>query len=198
MNTLDPKKAAAVAYHQARQIEGMIAELNAYDAYNAPEEDMIAGGKYAIGRLVALADHALADDVLPALREAAVALVKYGDLLEVAALAIGDNPDWWKEDAKGEIDPAHWEGVKASIDRAFETAADRFQAAQENPAGFGILVSEGRAGLGRMVESLLDPDDMLPISQEQAETLRGLGVYWHNFAGDPPLVFGPADEESPF
>ena len=140
MNTLDPKKAAAVAYHQARQIEGMIAELNAYDAYNAPEEDMIAGGKYAIGRLVALADHALADDVLPALREAAVALVKYGDLLEVAALAIGDNPDWWKEDAKGEIDPAHWEGVKASIDRAFETAADRFQAAQENPAGFGILV----------------------------------------------------------
>lgn len=115
MNVLDPKKAAQRAYSQAAQISGMIAMLGNYDSYNAPEEDRHAGGKYAIGRLIALADSALADDVLPKLREAAAALVRYGDLLEVAALAIGDNPDWWKED----VDPDHWEGIEASIERAF-------------------------------------------------------------------------------
>lgn len=128
MSMLDPKNAAAVAYRDARQIRGMIAELKSlYDGYYAPEEDRVAGGKYAIGRLMSLASTDLADDVLPKLREAAVALVRYADLLEVAALAIGDNLSWWEEDAKGEIDPEHWKGIEASIDNAFAAGESPFE-----------------------------------------------------------------------
>lgn len=177
MDALDPKKAAVIAYSQAAQIRGMVAQLRGlYDSYNAPEEDRVTGGKYAIGRLICLADAALADDVLPALQAAAVALVKYADLLEVAALAIGDNPSWWKE-----------------------TAADLLAAAKENPAGFGILASEGRFGLGRMEDDLLDPDNLVAISSEEADDLRGLGVYFHNFDGEPKPVAGKLEDgESPF
>ena len=128
MSMLDPKTAAAVAYRDARQIDGMIAELKSlYDAYYAPEEDRLTGGKYAIGRLIGLASSDLADDVLPKLREASVALVRYGDLLEVAALAIGDNPSWWEEDAKVEIDPEHWKGIEACIDNAFAAGESPFE-----------------------------------------------------------------------
>ena len=172
----------------------MIAMLRSYDSYNAPEEDRHEGGKYAIGRLIALADNALADDVLPKMREAAFALVRYADLLEGAALAIGDNPDWWKED----IDPAHWEGIEASIERAFG-AAGLLAAAKENPAGFGILASEGRFGLGRMEDDLLAPDNLVAISSEEADDLRRLGVYFHNLDGDPKPVAGKLEDgESPF
>lgn len=101
MRTLDPKSAAAVAYRDARQIREMVADLrDLYGEYNTPEEDQVAGGKYAIGRLITLSDQDLADDVLPKLKAAAVALVRYGDLLEVAALAIGDNPSWWEDERR--------------------------------------------------------------------------------------------------
>ena len=177
MSMLDPKTAAAVAYRDARQIRGMVAELrDLYDGYYAPEEDQLAGGKYAIGRLMGLADQAHADNVLPTLEAAVVALVRYGDLLEVSALAIGDNPSWWKE-----------------------TAADLLAAAKENPAGFGILASEGRFGLGRMEDDLLDPDNLVAISSEEADDLRGLGVYFHNFDDEPKPVAGKLEDgESPF
>ena len=177
MSMLDPKTAAAVAYRGARQIDGMIAELrDLYDGYYAPEEDRLTGGKYAIGRLMGLADQSHADDVLPKLREASVALVRYGDLLEVAALAIGDNPSWWKE-----------------------TAADLLAAAKENPARFGILASEGRFGLGYMNDDLLDPDNLVAISREEADDLRGLGVYFHNLDDDPAPAAGELEDgESPF
>lgn len=97
MDTLDPKQAAAVAYRQAQQIQGMADELRSYDSYQTPEDDQIAGGRYAIGRLLGWADSDLAVNVIPKLEDAVAALVRYADYMEVIALAIGDNPDWWKE-----------------------------------------------------------------------------------------------------
>ena len=95
MKNLEPAQVAVVAYRDARQIQGMIAELNnQYESYASPEDDRFDGGKYAIGRLITRADSDFATDVLPKLQEAVYALVKFGDLLEVAAIAIGDNPDW--------------------------------------------------------------------------------------------------------
>ena len=178
MSMLDPKTAAAVAYRDARQIDGMIAELKSlYDAYYAPEEDRLTGGKYAIGRLIGLASSDLADDVLPKLREASVALVRYGDLLEVAALAIGDNPSWW------EVSPAE----------------DRFLSAKLEPDAFGILARNDRFGLAYKLDDLIDPGEMVEISAEQAEELRGLGVYFHNLDDDPSPAAGELEDgESPF
>ena len=184
MDTLDPKKAARRAYSQAAQISGMIAMLRSYDSYNAPEEDRHDGGKYAIGRLIALADQVVADDVLPKMREAAFALVRYADLLEVAALAIGDNPDWWKED----IDPDHWEGIEASIERAF-AGDDQVAAARVSPTDFGIVSGLGVPyTFGRMVDGMIDPDNSVSIPATLAEALRGLGVAWLDLDADPKTV----------
>ena len=184
MDTLDPKKAARRAYSQAAQISGMIAMLRSYDSYNAPEEDRHDGGKYAIGRLIALADQVVADDVLPKMREAVFALVRYADLLEVAALAIGDNPDWWKED----IDPDHWEGIEASIERAF-AGDDQVAAARVSPTDFGIVSGLGVPyTFGRMVDGMIDPDNSVSIPATLAEALRGLGVAWLDLDADPKTV----------
>lgn len=94
---LDPALAAQVAYRNAKIINTMILELKGlYNGYNGPEYDQLDGGKFAIGRILGNASAMEADDVLPKLQAAAYALVGLGDLWEVAALAIGDKPNWWE------------------------------------------------------------------------------------------------------
>lgn len=90
-------------------------------------------------------------------------------------------------------------GGKIPIPQPEETVEDLFGAAQANPAGFGILSSRERFGLGRLDDGLLHPDEMLVISPEQADILRGLGVYYHNFDDDPAPTPKAIDaEDNPF